>query len=329
MDAPFKLAGRARRISSILTMTVLFSLVLTLACGGDDGDDDADDSLSGEQSVAAATSASGSAAMMDPSSSNDSTGGAAPTPSDAISGEIQPAQGWEQRIIRTANVTLKVLDGEGGVGSALESVRVMATAKGGYVFSSNSYIEEERQFAQVTIQVPVGQFDSTMNDLRSAPFVEEVVREESSSQDVSEEFVDNESRLNALRETDRRFLALLAQAETIEDILRLEHELTDIRAQVETIQGRQNYLEQVTSFSTITVALQPSGVAIEPQVAGGDGFSVSSIADRAWEHSRGAIEGILIVTITLAIVGAAFLPVALVSWFGYRIYRTRFRNATS
>jgi hypothetical protein len=327
MAAPFNLAGRAPRYSLILTATLFLSLYLTAACGGDNGDDD---SAIGEMSVAAPTSASGAA--MDAPSANEMSAGAAATPAgDPTDAARQQTQGWQQRIIRTANVTLQVVDGEGGVGGALESVRVMATAKGGFVFASNSYIEQDRQFAQITIQVPVEQFDSTMNDLRSAPFVEEVVREESSSQDVSEEFVDNESRLNALRETERRFLALLSEAETVEDILRLEHELTNIRSQIETIQGRQNYLEQVTSFSTITVALQPSGEAVDPQIAGAgdDGFSITSIADRAWEHSRGAIEAMLVVTITLAIVGAAFLPFALVGLFAYRVYRTRFRNATS
>jgi hypothetical protein len=327
MDAPFSLAGRARRYSPILTATLILGLFLTVACGGSDSDDD-----SAIGSVPAAAESTGSRDAMLVPSSNEMSAGAAATPAgDTSDAARQQAQGWQQRVIRTANVTLKVVDGEGGVGGALESVRMMATAKGGFVFASNSYIEQDRQFAQITIQVPVEQFDATMNDLRSAPFVEEVVREESSSQDVSEEFVDNESRLNALRETERRFLALLSEAETVEDILRLEHELTDIRSQIETIQGRQNYLEQVTSFSTITVALQPSGEAVDPQIAGAgdDGFSITSIAERAWEHSSGAIEALLVVTITLAIVGAAFLPFALFGWFVYRLYRTRFRNATS
>jgi len=327
MVAALRFVGRARRIASILTLAIVLSVTLTLACGADNDDDG--DSSSVESGLAAATSASGSA-MLAPSSADVQTGASAPTSaSEPTDGALQPAQGWQQRIIRTATVTLKVIDGEGGVSSALESVRVMATAKGGFVFSSNSYVEQDRQFAQVTIQVPVEQFDTTMNDLRNAQFVEEVVREESSSQDVSEEFVDNESRMNALRETERRYLALLAQADTIDDILRLEQELTEIRSQVETIQGRQNYLEQVTSFSTITVALQPSGEAVEPQIAGEDGFSASNIAERAWDNSRGWIEGILVATITLAIVGAAVLPIAIISWFAYRIYRTRFRDAIS
>jgi hypothetical protein len=327
MDAPFNLAGRARRYSPILTATLILSLFLTAACGGgSDGDDDA---ATGDMQAAETTG--GSDSMVAPLA-NETSAGAAPTPSGGTTDAAQQqTQGWQQRIIRTANVTLAVVDGEGGVGGALESVRVMATAKGGFVFASNSYIEQDRQFAQITIQVPVEQFDATMNDLRSAPFVEEVVREESSSQDVSEEFVDNESRLNALREAERRFLALLSEAETVEDILRLEHELTDIRSQIETIQGRQNYLEQATSFSTITVALQPSGEAVDPQIAGAgdDGFSITSIAERAWEHSSGAIEALLVVAITLAIVGAALLPFALVGWFAYRVYRTRFRDATT
>jgi hypothetical protein len=41
------------------------------------------------------------------------------------------------------------------------------------------------------------------------------------------------------------------------------------------------------------------------------------------------IEGILITTITLGIVGMAVLPVVLLSWLAYRFYRTRMRGATS
>jgi len=309
-------------------MLIVSTLILA-ACNGDGDNDDDSGPSSDALSVAPPTAAGEmvSAADMARAPGDSSSSG----DEEEADGDVrQQRQGWQQRIIRTANVTIKVIDGEGGVSSALESVRLMATAKGGYVFSSNAYTENTRQFAQITIQVPVEQFDATMNELRSAPFVEEVVREESSSQDVSEEYVDNQSRMNALRETERRFLALLAQAESIEDILRLEQELTDLRSQIETIQGRQNYLDQVTSFSTITVSLQPSGSDVTPQIADVDdgGFSLTTIAERAWDHSRGAIEAILVVTITLAIVGAAILPFALVGWFGFRIYRTRVRNAT-
>ena len=62
------------------------------------------------------------------------------------------------------------------------------------------------------------------------PWVNEVTREESSSRTSQPEFVDNESRLSALEETQRRYMALLADAETIESILRLESELTSVRS---------------------------------------------------------------------------------------------------
>jgi hypothetical protein len=324
MDAPSLRATRARHVAFFVIIALLTTMLV--ACGGNSDDDG--DSASDVMPAAAATESGGATAPTGESASE--PGQMVSTDGDvSTGGALQQGEGWQQRIIRTANVTLSVVDDQGGVGNALESVRLMATAKGGYVFSSSSYVEQERQFAQITIQVPVDQFDATMNELRSAPFVDEVVREESSSQDVSEEYVDNESRLNALQETQRRFLALLSEAETIEDILRLEQELTDLRAQIETIQGRQNYLDQVTSFSTISVALQPSGVTVRPQTADSDGFSLTSIAERAWDHSSGVIEALLVVAITLAIVGTAILPFALIVWFAYRVYRNRFRGVTS
>ncbi|MGH9174583.1 MAG: DUF4349 domain-containing protein [Vicinamibacterales bacterium] len=322
MDAS-RISSSVRRVTFFLIGAVVVGLFLTVACGGsnDDDGDDADSMPIGE--MAMATTATGAAA---PTAFAESTSGFAAQPTTASDApasfpDLAAAQPSEQHVIRTATITLSVVDGEGGVGGAMASVRLLAAGKGGFVFASNSYIEQDRQFAQITIRVPVDQFDTTMNDLRSSTFVDEVLREESTSQDVSAEFVDNESRLKALRETELRFLDLLGDADTVDEVLRMEYELSNIRSQIETIQGRQNYLEQATAFSTITVALQPSGAPAEPQRADGD-FFLTRIVESAWNHSRGAIEDILVATLTIAIVAGALLPLALVSWIAYRVYRS-------
>jgi hypothetical protein len=167
--------------------------------------------------------------------------------------------------------------------------------------------------------------------LRGGELVDTVEREESSAQDVSAEFVDNASRLATLRETHSRFLELLSRAESVDEILKLEYELQSVREQIETIEGRQQYLEQTTSFSTITVALSPVGLAAapEPAVSTEPAFSLRGIAERSWEHARGAIEGLLVVTITLSIFAVVFVPLALIAWFVFRFTRKRVRGLTT
>lgn len=309
------LAGRCLRILLLLATATL----LLAACGGS-SDDDADES--GAPVEAAATTA-GAAAVDDasrtiaPSAGEEDGAGVAAEEPVSSGGAAVAQENWNQYIIRTASISLSV----GDVGQAMAWVRDTAIAKGGYVFSSSSYLDGDRQFASLTIQVPVDQFDATMNDLRSGALVDEVEREESSSQDVSAEWVDNESRLAALRETQARFLELLGRADTVDDILRLEYELQNVRAQIEQIQGRQNYLEQQTSFSTISVSLAPVGAAVPDDPTPSEGFSLSAIFERAWEHSRGAIEGLLVATITVAIVALAIVPLALLAFVVWRVVR--------
>ena len=51
----------------------------------------------------------------------------------------------------------------------LHPVRNIAMAKSGFVFSSTTYIEQDRQYAQLTLRVPADRFDETIAELRGAP----------------------------------------------------------------------------------------------------------------------------------------------------------------
>jgi len=316
-----------RRVLRIaLTLVVL--LVITSACGaGSEDDDDAEISPDMATGAGVATSASASVASSNAEStsagSTDASSGVESDEDSNAQAQTEPTD-WNRLIIRTARLNLSVEN----VGQAVTWVRDVAASKGGYVFSSNTYLQEDQQFGEITIQVPVETFDDVMNQLRDGDLVASVEREESSSQDVSSEFVDNESRVLTLRETHSRFLELLSQATTVDEILKLEYELQSIRKQIETVEGRQQYLEQATSFSTITVALTPVGLvaAAESDPVTEPSFSVTGIFERAWNHSSGAIENLLIASITIAIFTAVFLPIGLLAFVAYRIVRKRVRS---
>ena len=226
---------------------------------------------------------------------------------------------FDRLIIRTVNITLTVESVSDGV----VWIRDLAARKSGFVFSSNTYVRDESEFAQITIRVPANELDSTVRELREHQLVILVDSEESTSQDVSQEYVDNESRLEALEETQRRFLALLSEADTVEDILRIENELTNIRSQIETITGRQNYLDQMTSFSTVTVTLHVEDADL-PDDDEDEGFFERVFGD-AWDDASGVIEGLLGGTITAGIIGLALLPFFFVLYvIGRLIHRRLF-----
>lgn len=329
------MARRRDRATIFRLFAVLAVLLLALAaCSGANSDDDDDSSDSGATAATAAGVNEASGGAEAPADENrladgrqegaeeESAGGdVAHSDSDSGSGETRPiiyqSDPDNRLVIRTAQLTITVND----VGQATAWVRDVANQTSGYVFGASTYMQEDDQYSQITIKVPADQFDNVVNQINTAPFVVTVDREETSSQDVSAEFVDNEARLGALERTQERYLALLAEADNIDAIIRIETELTDIRSQIEQIKGRQQYLQEMTAFSTISVTFQPeNGEPIDDEED--DGFMARVFGD-SWDRASGVIEGVLATTVTLGIVLIAVAPFLLIAYFLYRLYRRR------
>lgn len=324
------MACRRDRAMILRFFAVLAILLLALAaCSGGGGDDDDDSSDGGGQVAedAGVNEASGGAEApadggQEGAETESDGGDVARSDTDTSGGEIRPiiyqSDPDNRLVIRTAQLTITVND----VGQATAWVRDVANQTGGYVFGASTYMQEDDQYSQITIKVPADQFDNVVNQINTAPFVVTVDREETSSQDVSAEFVDNEARLGALEQTQERYLALLADADNIDAIIRIETELTDIRSQIEQIKGRQKYLQEMTAFSTISVTFQPeNGEPIDDE-EDEDTFIARVFGD-SWDRASGVIEGLLATTVTLGIVLIAVAPFAVIVYLLYRLYRRR------
>lgn len=79
--------------------------------------------------------------------------------------------------------------------------------------------------------------------------------ESTSSQDITQEYVDLQSRLKNAQATESQYLTLLTKATTVQDILNIQDKLSQTRQQIEQIKGRMQYLEQNSAMSLITVSL--------------------------------------------------------------------------
>lgn len=325
MHAP--LVRPAKLTALVVLALIMTSLIAACISGDDDGDDRGGRSTAPTTTLETEGVAVEGEAVMDDAAEERPSDGSAPggdltayAPS-YVASEMP----LDRMIIRTVTLDLTVAD----VGQGVIWLRDLAARKNGFIFSSNTYERDESQFAQITIRVPAEELEATMQELREHDLVVRVDREESTSKDVSQEYVDNEARLEALEETQRRFMALLSEADTVEEILRIEAELTNIRSQIETIKGRQNYLDQMTAFSTVTVTLTAEGHDVQMADAVDDGGFIARIFGDAWDSASGVIEGLLTGTITVGIIGLAVLPFALLIFFAGRIAYHRLRPLRS
>ena len=68
--------------------------------------------------------------------------------------------------------------------------------------------------------------------------------ESTTGQDVTEQYTDLDSQLRNLEASEAQLLELMKQAGTVEEILKVQQELTNTRGQIEQIKGQMQYLEQ-------------------------------------------------------------------------------------
>ncbi len=172
---------------------------------------------------------------------------------------LDSSEQWatERMIVRTGNVILVVED----VPVAIDEITLMADSFDGYVVSSSVWKEGERLVGNITIRVLAEYFDDAMSALRDMAV--DVTSESSTSKDVTEEYVDLTAKLANLEATEKQLLVIMEKAETVEDILEVQRELTNVRGEIEQTKARMQYLEQTSATSLIEIYLEQSKLDVD------------------------------------------------------------------
>lgn len=166
----------------------------------------------------------------------------------------EPAKPVERKIIRNAQLELET----GLPEEASRKITAIAKSKNGFVItstqkSSNTKIAG-RDSVSMTIRVPAEKFEESLAEIRKT--VDRVIVETISGQDVTEEFVDIQARLKTKKALEERYLDIMKRANSVEDALKVEAQLGELRTEIEQIEGRKRFLENQASLSTITIELR-------------------------------------------------------------------------
>ena len=163
----------------------------------------------------------------------------------------------DHMVVRTGNLQLVVSD----IARALDNIVSIANGNGGYVVNSQKWKEGERNIGTISIRVLAENYDKTLASLRALSI--NVISESSSSQDVTQEYVDLDSRVKNLEATEAQLLKIMETATKTEDILNIQRELTNVRGEIEQIKGRMQYLERTSSTSLIDIRLSEAELVLK------------------------------------------------------------------
>jgi hypothetical protein len=221
------------------------------------------------------------------------------------------------RIVRTATVDLEV--GKGRLNTTIDQATdVVRKAKGIYVGSSTSVPSGEPASGQVTFRVPVDAFEPVLGELKGLGIYR---GEKSSTDDVTNQYIDLNGQLAAWRAQERVYLRLLDRARSVTDVIAVQNQLQQVQSNIERLQGQLNYLEDQTSFSTIVLQLS------EPGAAGPAGEPAGRLA-RAWATAVNGL-GVMAAAVLIGVVWLTpLVVVAGLVLLGLRVLR-RPRPASS
>ena len=143
-----------------------------------------------------------------------------------------------------------------------------------------------------------------------------------SIQDVTNDYIDTQSRLTNLRGEQQRLLTLLSNTTALGDIITVESKLTDVEGQIEDIEAHLNALKNQTTFYTVTIGLQPI-TPITPPPPSSTPWSLGQVLHDSWSAALGFGQGLAALLIWLAVFSIYLVPVVLVGWFVWRKMRPK------
>lgn len=199
----------------------------------------------------------------------------------------------DRKIAYTAQINLQVQD----MDSAFQAVSDLARQMGGFVASSSRKSDVDKPQGTLSIRVPAARYDDAMTALRRLGV--KVEQETATARDVTEEYTDLEARVRNLEFTEARYKELMGQARTLDEVLRVQQLINQVRGEIDRTQGRLNVLSRLTDLATIEVRLLP----VPPPRKSSSAFDPGAIIAEAWEDSLVFWRGFASGALRLAVAG--------------------------
>ena len=297
---------------------ILLALLALAGCSGDDSGDTA----TGEGAMGVAEPATDGGGVEEGGEDAErAAGDEAGTDTDGDLLAVGAPLG--RKVIRTAELELEVED----TAAAVERVTALVERAGGFVGRADlARHDGDELVGTMTLRVPTDRLGSTLAALED--LATEVLAKRLGSDDVTEEYSDIEAQLRNLRALETELLDLLAEirdrSDSADEILRVFERIRQVRQEIETLQGRQQVLDDLVDLATIELRLTPSSEALP---LADDGWSPGGQARDALRTTMAALQGLADVAIWLVLTALPILlvlavPVAL-ALYGARRWRHR------
>ena len=157
-------------------------------------------------------------------------------------------------------VTSKKIIKDGRLGLQVDNLQIakqkidsLVKSAGGYYANENLKNSENQYGYELVIRIPVVNFERFVGSAEKGS--SKILYKEIQARDVTEEFVDLESRLNSKRNSLARYNEIMKKANSVKDIIEIEESIRVLQEEIESTQGRLRYLSNCIDFSTLNMTI--------------------------------------------------------------------------
>ena len=160
-----------------------------------------------------------------------------------------------KKIIYTAYADIETIDFEGSVEKVYELLeQYNAFIENSYLtgksYSTEFYGHPSYRIAEFVIRVPREHYSALTANL---DVLGNVLSVNSSMQNITTQYIDTESRLEAYRIEEDSLLAMLEKATTVEEMITINSHLSEVRYNIESLTSQLKNWDNEVDFSTVTV----------------------------------------------------------------------------
>jgi Domain of unknown function (DUF4349) len=166
---------------------------------------------------------------------------------ETINEDLPPAESIDRKLIRNGQLEFETKD----VKNTKTEIEKICKELNAYISSESENNYENRLTYNQMIRVPADQFDALI--ARIEPLAIKIENKNINTEDVTEQFMDVEIRLQTKKELEARYREILKQAKTVEEIVSIESQIANVRSEIESMEGRLKYLKNQVAFSTLNV----------------------------------------------------------------------------
>jgi hypothetical protein len=213
----------------------------------------------------------------------------------------------ERKVIKKGNISFT----SDNLDATEVVIKTALSANGGYISEETSNESDYNASRKMIVRIPAAQFDVFLKDISDK--AGKLESKNITTEDVTTEFLDLTAHIRIKQALEERYYELLQHCKTMDAIIQMEKQLNEVRTEIETAQGRLNYLSGLTTYSTLTISFYAPNTYIAEKPT--FGAKIKTAFGNGWKF-------ILQFIISITTIWPLFIFVVL-GWYGYRFIKRK------